>query len=80
MAPPRELDAFFFDRGSLARDDVDYVRDTFPITKRRDEQEHSTYRAKDAILAVYDELAACEAAGHPYASPPIPSSGHQARR
>jgi len=36
---------------------VDYIMETFPIVKRRDEQAHGRYRTKDTILEIYDEMA-----------------------
>jgi hypothetical protein len=51
-----ELDALYFILYGIDRDDVDYIMDTFPIVKRKDIAAHSTYRTKDAILAIYDEL------------------------
>ncbi|UFA51875.1 hypothetical protein LMT64_12595 (plasmid) [Deinococcus radiophilus] len=35
---------------------MDYVMDTFPIVRRKDEAAHGSYRTKEAILSVYDEL------------------------
>jgi hypothetical protein len=53
-----ELDALFFHLYGIARDDVSYILDTFPIVKRKDEAAHGTYRTKDLILAEYDRMAA----------------------
>jgi hypothetical protein len=52
-----ELDAAFFHVYGLARDDVDYVMDTFPIARDRDVKAHGEYRTKRVILEIYDELA-----------------------
>ena len=49
-----EMDAFFFHKYGLTRDDVAYVMNTFPIVKRRDMAEHGNYRTRDAILAAFD--------------------------
>ena len=51
-----ELDALYFILYGIAREDVDYVMDTFPIVRRKDEAAHGSYRTKEAILSVYDEL------------------------
>lgn len=51
-----ELDALFFHLYGIGRDDVDYIMDTFPIVRRKDEAAHGTYRTKEAILQVYDQL------------------------
>ncbi|GAA3746795.1 hypothetical protein GCM10022402_27890 [Salinactinospora qingdaonensis] len=52
-----ELDAFFFRLYGIDRDDVDYIMDTFPIVKRKDEEKYGTYRTKDLILDNYDRMA-----------------------
>jgi hypothetical protein len=52
-----ELDALFFHLYSIARDDVDYISETFPIVKRKDEAKYGTYRTKDLILSIYDRMA-----------------------
>ncbi|MFW8627772.1 Eco57I restriction-modification methylase domain-containing protein [Deinococcus sp. ME38] len=51
-----ELDALYFILYGIDRDDVDYIMDTFPIVRKKDVAAHGTYRTKDAILAIYDEL------------------------
>ncbi|MGW3729256.1 Eco57I restriction-modification methylase domain-containing protein [Streptomyces sp. NPDC000851] len=53
-----ELDALFFHLYGIARDDVDYMLETFPIVKRKDEAKYGTYRTKELILAEYDRMAA----------------------
>jgi hypothetical protein len=71
-----ELEAIILHKCGLARDDAAYVMDTSPIVKRRDEQVQRIFRTKAAINTVYNELAACEAAGHAYVPPIDPASGH----
>lgn len=39
------------------RDAVSYIMDTFPIVKRKDEAAHGSYRTKDTIHEIYDEMA-----------------------
>ncbi len=56
-----ELDAAYFHLYGIARDDVDYIMDTFPIVRRKDEQQHGEYRTKRVILELYDRMAAGEA-------------------
>lgn len=51
-----ELDALYFILYGIDRDDVDYIMETFPIVRKKDVAAHGTYRTKDAILAIYDEL------------------------
>ncbi len=53
-----ELDARYFRLYGIAREDVAYIMETFPIVKRKDLAEYGVYRTKETILAVYDELAA----------------------
>ena len=52
-----ELDAAFFHIYGIARDDVDYIMETFPIVKRKDIAAHGSYRTKEAILTIYEEMA-----------------------
>ena len=78
-----ELDAAFFHLYCIDRDDVDYIMETFPIVKRKDIAAHGSYRTKEAILKIYDAMAAAKAAGTPYQSelipPPSQGSRHPAR-
>jgi hypothetical protein len=56
--------------------------DTFPIVKKRDEQEHGgKYRTKDTILEMYDEMGEAARTGVQYQTrlnpPPVdPSVAH----
>ena len=45
---------------------VDYIMDTFPIVKRKDETAHGEYRTKRVILEIYDDLQQAMATGQPY--------------
>ncbi|WP_432065773.1 Eco57I restriction-modification methylase domain-containing protein [Streptomyces sp. C10-9-1] len=81
-----ELDAFFFHLYGINRDDVDYILDTFPIVKRKDEAKYGTYRTKDLILAEYDRMAAAGVSlttplvdGESYTSTLTPPPGHGPR-
>lgn len=51
-----ELDAAFFHLYGIERDDVEYIMETFPIVKRKDIAIHNSYRTKEAILEIYDEM------------------------
>jgi len=51
-----ELDALFFHLYGIARDDVDYIMDTFSLVKRKDETRYGSYRTKELILAEYDRM------------------------
>jgi hypothetical protein len=53
-----ELDALFFHLYGISRDDADYILDTFPIVRRKDEAKYGTYRTKELILAEYHRMAA----------------------
>src|SRR5208282_6573189 len=61
-----ELDAAFLHLYGLNRDDAAYVMDTFPIVKRKDEEQFGKYRTKDMILEIYDDMARAAATGRPY--------------
>ena len=52
-----QLDALMFHVYGVARDDVDYMMETFPIVKRKDVATHGEYRTKRLILESYDRLA-----------------------
>ncbi len=53
-----ELDALYFHLYQISRDDADYILDTFPIVRRKDEAAHGEYRTKRIILEMYDHMAA----------------------
>jgi len=64
------------------RQAVEYVLETFPIVKRKDEQKYGQYRTKNHILEIYDEMAECMANGtefksslNPPPGPPVNSDG-----
>ncbi len=61
-----ELDATYFHLYGIARDDVDYIMETFPIVKRKDEAQHGEYRTKRVILEIYDAMQQAIDAGQPY--------------
>ncbi|MFT3834583.1 MAG: hypothetical protein QM711_14895 [Micropruina sp.] len=64
-----EIDAAMFHLFTLSRIDVDYILDTFPIVKRKDEAAFGTFRTKDLILQVYDAMQTAIDSGETYASP-----------
>lgn len=53
-----ELDAAYFHLYGIAREDVEYIMDTFPIVRRKDEAAHGEYRTRRVILEIYDQMAA----------------------
>jgi hypothetical protein len=81
-----ELDALFFHLYGVSREDVDYILDTFPIVRRKDEVKYGTYRTKELILAEYDRMAAAGLTvenplvdGENYTSTLTPPPGHGPR-
>ncbi|NEE01150.1 Eco57I restriction-modification methylase domain-containing protein [Phytoactinopolyspora halotolerans] len=74
-----ELDAAMFHLYGLDRDEVDYVMDTFPIVRRKDEAAHGEYRTKRLILEVYDAMAEAIRTGVPYQSIVDPEPGQGPR-
>ncbi len=52
-----ELDAAFFHLYGLARDDVEYILDTFPIVRSNDEKTYGEYRTARTIIGIYDAMA-----------------------
>ena len=61
-----ELDAAYFHLYGIARDDVDYIMETFPIVKRNDLKRHGDYRTKLTILDIYDRMQQVIDTGEPY--------------
>ncbi len=48
------------------RDAVAYIMDTFPIVRRKDEENHGEYRTKRVILEIYDAMQESTRTGQPY--------------
>ncbi len=61
-----ELDAAYFHLYGIARDDVDYIMETFPIVKRKDETAYGEYRTKRVILEIYDAMQRAIETGQSY--------------
>lgn len=70
-----ELDAAFFHLYGIERADVDYIMETFPIVKRKDEATFGEYRTKRLILERYDAMQRAMVSGVPYQSPLEPPAG-----
>jgi hypothetical protein len=51
-----ELDAIYGHVYGLSREEFSYILDTFPITKRKDEEQYGHYRTKETILQLYNEM------------------------
>lgn len=71
-----ELDALMFRLYGIERDDVDYIMDTFPIVKRKDEDAFGEYRTKRLILERYDAMAAADVTGEDYQTILDPPPAH----
>jgi hypothetical protein len=52
-----QLDAYFFLLYGISRADVEYVMESFPIVRRKDEEQYGEYLTKHRILEEYDRLA-----------------------
>ncbi|MGH7745286.1 MAG: Eco57I restriction-modification methylase domain-containing protein, partial [Candidatus Dormibacteria bacterium] len=78
-----ELDGAFFHLYDVDRDDIDYILDTFPIVRRKDEAKYGEFRTKRLILEVYDQMAEAIRTGEPYQTildpPPGQGPRHPAR-
>ena len=72
-----ELDAAYFHLYGVGRDDVDYMLETFPIVKLKDEQAYGEYRTKRVILDIYDAMQQATETGTPYHTrlDPPPANG-----
>ena len=55
-----ELDGLYAHLYGLARDEFEYVLETFPIVRRKDEQKFGEYRTKRLCLEAYDRLMGSE--------------------
>ena len=67
-----ELDAAYFHLYGIERDDVDYIMETFPIVKRKDEKLYGEYRTKRVILEMYDEMRRAMETGEVYRTRLVP--------
>jgi hypothetical protein len=74
-----ELDAAFFHLYGLSHDDTDFILDSFPIVRRKDEDRHGEYRTKRLVLEVYDAMQKAIDAGVPYQTVLDPPPGHGPR-
>ncbi|MGH3974930.1 MAG: hypothetical protein ACRDS9_16620 [Pseudonocardiaceae bacterium] len=74
-----ELDATFFCSYGMDRNDINYVLDTFPIVKRKDEAKYGDYRTKRLILEVSGRMAEAIRTGKPYQTnlDPLPGQGRR---
>lgn len=72
-----ELDAAYFHLYGIRRAEVDYIMDTFPIVKRKDEAAHGEYRTKRVILEIYEAMQEAAERGEEYQTllDPPPAAG-----
>lgn len=70
-----ELDAAYFHLYRIEREDVDYIMETFPIVKRKDEATFGAYRTKETILKIYDQMKLAIESGQTYQTPLDPPPG-----
>ncbi len=61
-----ELDAAFFHLYGISQEDADYILDTFPIVREKDEERFGEYRTKRVILERYDAMQRAISDGKPY--------------
>ncbi|GHO88176.1 Eco57I restriction-modification methylase domain-containing protein [Dictyobacter formicarum] len=67
-----ELDAAYFHLYGIAREDINYIMDTFRLVKERDEKQYGEYRTKRVILEIYDEMRRAMETGIEYATRLVP--------
>jgi hypothetical protein len=51
-----DLDALYAHLYGLTREELDYILDTFPIIKRKDEEKYGEYRTRRLVLEAFDGL------------------------
>ncbi|MCP4535873.1 MAG: N-6 DNA methylase [Chloroflexi bacterium] len=51
-----ELDGLYAHLYGLTREELDYILDTFPIVRRKDEAKYGEYRTKRMVLEAFDQL------------------------
>ena len=54
---------------------MDYIMETFPIVRRKDEKVFGEYRTKRVILEVFDELGRAMETGEVYRTRLVPGAG-----
>ena len=74
---PPQANAAYVHLYGIGRDDADYILETFPIVKRKDEQAHGEYRTKRVILDIYDAMQQAMETGVAYQTrrDPPPANG-----
>lgn len=67
-----ELDAAYFHLYGIARDDVDYIMETFRVWREKEEKQYHEYRTKRVILEIYDEMQRAKETGVAYGTRLVP--------
>jgi hypothetical protein len=50
------VDGLYAHLYGLTREELDYIMETFPIVKRKDEARYGEYRTKRLVLAAFESL------------------------
>ena len=61
-----EPDAAYFHLYGISKEDVDYIMDTFPIVKRKDQTKYGSYRTKEKILEIFEKMSTAITSNKPY--------------
>ena len=67
--------AAYFHLYGIEHDDMDYMMETFPIVKRKDEKLYGEYRTKRVSLEMYDEMRRAMETGEVYRTRLVPGPG-----
>lgn len=74
-----ELDAAVFILYGVSRENVEWILDSFPIVRRKDEAQFGDFRTKILILETYDAMQESFSTGSPFQSTLKPPPGHGPR-
>src|SRR6266699_7203901 len=64
--------AAYFHLYGIEHDDIDYMMETFPIVKRKDEKLYGEYRTKRVSLEMYDQIQRAMEMGEVYRTRLVP--------
>ena len=74
-----ELEAALFHIYGVSRHDTEFILETFPILRRKEEAAYGEFRTKRLTLERYDAMQAAIQSGVPYETPLDPPPGHGPR-
>jgi len=60
------LDPTYFYLYDIAREDVDYIMDTFRVWREKEEKQRGEFRTRRVILEIYDEMQRAMESGQAY--------------